>query len=540
MLTEVHRQAGESAIIRLATLARQGKPIPYGEHDGFVWKMRRDQVEPQQILRGGQVICGRNATRLQLNLAMKQAAGFSGVYPTGSGEKMICLKNRNDIGVINGMFVTLDRHRRGRRHLLHGADHDRGWPDGRLGATDGKRISSESTRGISTITFAWIPIGSGAITKRSAAASRRLGLGHHLSQDPGLALGQHRRLRRRARAHRRGPRALALHRDHPRRARPRAARLRASPCSTSTTLSRHGSVDAIRPRRHCRAALRATADVWVPRLFPERPPGRRRMAARQYQRRSAAQERLLRDRAQGRARRRLARFRRRRRRRPARARWGTGSGLSGYELLALAATEAGQHARARSRQTGTPRLGGRRRARSPASCRDAAPIAGTLAERYLRARGLDTSDVARSALSPRSHALGDPRAAFPAWSRSCATLRRPDRAAPHLSRSRQARKGTRLRPRARRSGRSAAARCGSLTARRPDRSRRGHRDGARGDDCLSGPAGLGDAVDLRASGGIVAAGGHHPVVLLADHDACRPPRRGAAAAERWSPKAAGS
>ena len=107
MLTEVHRQAGESAIIRLATLARQSKPIPYGEHDAFVWKMRRDQVDPQQILRGGQVICGKNATRLQLNLAMKQAAGFHGVYPTGSGEKIICLKNRNDIGIINGMFLTL-------------------------------------------------------------------------------------------------------------------------------------------------------------------------------------------------------------------------------------------------------------------------------------------------------------------------------------------------------------------------------------------------------------------------------------------------
>ena len=37
---------------------------------------------PEQMLRGGQVICGRNATRVQLNLAMKRAAGFPGVYPT--------------------------------------------------------------------------------------------------------------------------------------------------------------------------------------------------------------------------------------------------------------------------------------------------------------------------------------------------------------------------------------------------------------------------------------------------------------------------
>lgn len=107
MLTEIHRQAGESAIIRLATWAREGKPIPYGEHDAFVWKMRRTDVSPAHMLKGGQVICGRNATRLELNVAMKRAAGFDGIYPTGRGEKIICLKNRNDLGLVNGMFLSL-------------------------------------------------------------------------------------------------------------------------------------------------------------------------------------------------------------------------------------------------------------------------------------------------------------------------------------------------------------------------------------------------------------------------------------------------
>ena len=107
MLTEIHRQAGESAIIRLATMARQGEPIPYGTHDAHVWKMRRNDVAPEQLLRGGQVICGRNATRLHLNAAMKQAAGFTSVLPEGGAEKIICLKNRHDLGLINGMFVSL-------------------------------------------------------------------------------------------------------------------------------------------------------------------------------------------------------------------------------------------------------------------------------------------------------------------------------------------------------------------------------------------------------------------------------------------------
>jgi exodeoxyribonuclease-5 len=109
MLTEIHRQAEESAIIRLATMARRGEPIGFGQYDTFVWKMRKMDVTPEQCLRGGQVICGLNATRLQLNNAMRRAAGFGDDYlPTGRSEKIICLKNQNDIGLINGMFVTLD------------------------------------------------------------------------------------------------------------------------------------------------------------------------------------------------------------------------------------------------------------------------------------------------------------------------------------------------------------------------------------------------------------------------------------------------
>ncbi|WP_191084759.1 ATP-dependent DNA helicase [Roseococcus microcysteis] len=107
VLTEIHRQAGESAIIRLATMARQGIEIPPGGHDEHVWKLPRNAVGAAQMLRGGQVICGRNSTRLWLNGAMKAAAGFSATYPEGCSEKIICLKNRHDLGLVNGMFVNL-------------------------------------------------------------------------------------------------------------------------------------------------------------------------------------------------------------------------------------------------------------------------------------------------------------------------------------------------------------------------------------------------------------------------------------------------
>ena len=82
MLTEIHRQAGERDHPPRHHGA-PGPPIPYGEHDAHVWKMPRSSVTPEQMLRGGQVICGRNATRIQLNIAMKRAAEFDRVYPTG-------------------------------------------------------------------------------------------------------------------------------------------------------------------------------------------------------------------------------------------------------------------------------------------------------------------------------------------------------------------------------------------------------------------------------------------------------------------------
>lgn len=110
MLTEIHRQAGESAIIRLATMARQGEAIGFGHYDAHVAKMRKTDITPAQALRGGQVICGRNATRFELNNAMRGAAGFAGggILPSGPTEKIICLKNQNELGLINGMFVTLE------------------------------------------------------------------------------------------------------------------------------------------------------------------------------------------------------------------------------------------------------------------------------------------------------------------------------------------------------------------------------------------------------------------------------------------------
>lgn len=107
MLTEIHRQAEGSAIIRLATMAREGKFIPYGQYSDTVCKLRRNDLGPDDLLHADQVLCGLNATRLMVNNIMRTASGHNTVLPSGPDEKIICLRNRNDLGLVNGAFLTL-------------------------------------------------------------------------------------------------------------------------------------------------------------------------------------------------------------------------------------------------------------------------------------------------------------------------------------------------------------------------------------------------------------------------------------------------
>jgi exodeoxyribonuclease-5 len=109
MLTEIHRQALDNPIIRLSMLAREGKPIPHGRFSDEVMKVHRFDIPESQLVHADQVICGRNNTRMNLNNVMRRAAGFDEPFPTGRGEKILCLKNNKKIGLVNGQFLTLDK-----------------------------------------------------------------------------------------------------------------------------------------------------------------------------------------------------------------------------------------------------------------------------------------------------------------------------------------------------------------------------------------------------------------------------------------------
>ena len=113
MLSEIHRQAENSPIIRLATMARNGIAIPYGDYDG-IKKIRIQDVDMEK-LKSGQIICGLNSSRMELNNIIRYDLGYNSTIPVGPQEKIICLKNENKLGLLNGMFLELsnvvDEHR---------------------------------------------------------------------------------------------------------------------------------------------------------------------------------------------------------------------------------------------------------------------------------------------------------------------------------------------------------------------------------------------------------------------------------------------
>lgn len=98
MLTEIVRQAADNPIIRLATMAREGKTIPYGNYDDKACVVRRNFLSAEErrriFLKADQIICGRNKTRAALNAEIRAYKGIpEGALLPVEGEKLICTLN---------------------------------------------------------------------------------------------------------------------------------------------------------------------------------------------------------------------------------------------------------------------------------------------------------------------------------------------------------------------------------------------------------------------------------------------------------------
>ena len=101
-LHEIHRQAADSPILELATMARQGIPLPRNYHKGNVRVIPLSKSSSDAIYADNtQVLCGLNRVRWTITQLMRKELLYSGEVPE-VGEKIICCKNDNKIGLFNG------------------------------------------------------------------------------------------------------------------------------------------------------------------------------------------------------------------------------------------------------------------------------------------------------------------------------------------------------------------------------------------------------------------------------------------------------
>lgn len=97
-LTEIHRQALESPVVRLATKARLCKTLQYGTYG-------RSAVVPDigdpSLIDFDQIICGTHRRRRGINRRCRRRLGYRGDIPE-PGEKLVCLKNDRRRDLRNG------------------------------------------------------------------------------------------------------------------------------------------------------------------------------------------------------------------------------------------------------------------------------------------------------------------------------------------------------------------------------------------------------------------------------------------------------
>lgn len=138
MLTEIHRQARDNPIIRMATDLREGNDLPLGDYGDGCRVVPRGALSEREVLGASQVLVGLNRTRKGMNAKMRRILGFTSEFPE-TGDRLVCLKNDKGKGIFNGGTFTVERRGTGKAKmpLVLASDDfpDRGeievdaWPD---------------------------------------------------------------------------------------------------------------------------------------------------------------------------------------------------------------------------------------------------------------------------------------------------------------------------------------------------------------------------------------------------------------------------
>ena len=104
MLTEIHRQARDNPIIRMASTVREGGQLACGDY-GSSRVVDLGAVGP---ITGDQILVGRNVTRRNINSGTRTKYDRCGPYPV-NGDKLVCLRNDYRRGFLNGSLWTVEQ-----------------------------------------------------------------------------------------------------------------------------------------------------------------------------------------------------------------------------------------------------------------------------------------------------------------------------------------------------------------------------------------------------------------------------------------------
>lgn len=102
MLTDIHRQAEESPILRMATKVRNGESLSIGDWGNDCRVLAEgSKIDPDRITSYDQVLVGKNVTRRASNRKLRILKGHHDEYPV-VGDRVVCLRNDSELGLLNG------------------------------------------------------------------------------------------------------------------------------------------------------------------------------------------------------------------------------------------------------------------------------------------------------------------------------------------------------------------------------------------------------------------------------------------------------
>lgn len=108
-LSEIHRQAADNPIIRLAMDARNGKALKIGNYgDGVRVVSRANDNATYDLDRDAQIICGTHQKRFLITRRLRRELGYKTTGPVAGEPLIVCKNSRTNPALVNGAFVQCE------------------------------------------------------------------------------------------------------------------------------------------------------------------------------------------------------------------------------------------------------------------------------------------------------------------------------------------------------------------------------------------------------------------------------------------------